>query len=71
MTAAATAALNAEEVRAELREEARYEGSQRALARLIKVSPTLLNAILLGKREPSGKVLVHLNLKRVVTYRRA
>lgn len=62
--------MTADAVRNELREEAEYEGSQRALARLIGVSPTLLNDILLSKREPSGKVLEFLGYERVITYRR-
>ena len=62
--------MTADAVRDELREESEYEGSQRALARLIGVSPSFLNDILLGKREPVGKVLEFLGYERVVTYRR-
>jgi hypothetical protein len=57
-------------VRAMLREEAKYEGSQRALAKLIGCSATFLSDILCGKREPAGKVIAWLGLERHVTYRR-
>ena len=62
--------LTATQVRAELREKAEYEGSQRKLAKLIGVSAAFLNDILLGKREPSGKPVAFLGLERHVDYRR-
>lgn len=55
-------------VRTRLRALAALEGGQRALARKIGCSPTFLNDILLGKREPAGKVIAHLGLRRQVTY---
>lgn len=58
-------------VRVLLWQHVRKEGSQRALARKIGVSPTFLNDILLEKREPAGKVVTFLGLQRVVTYIRA
>lgn len=47
------------------------EMTQAALAKKIGVSAPYLNDILLEKREPQGKVLEWLKLKRVVVYRRA
>ena len=55
-------------VRARLRALAVTEGSQRALASKIGCSPTFLNYILLCKREPAGKVVKFLGLRRSVTY---
>lgn len=46
------------------------EGSQRALARKIGVSPTFLNEIIRETRNPTGKVLAYLGLERIVTYQR-
>ena len=43
--------------------------NQTDLAKRIGVSKPFLNDILHRKREPSGKVLEFLGLKRVVTYR--
>lgn len=59
---------DAEYVRIRLRALASIKGSQRALAREIGVSATFLNDILLGKREPAGKVVSYLGLSRRVTY---
>ena len=59
---------DAEYVRIRLRAMAVIEGSQRALARKIGVSASFLNDILLGKREPAGKVVEFLGLRRRVTY---
>lgn len=60
--------LTAADVRAALKEEARYEGSKKALAKLIGVSPAFLGDIINGKREPSGKPVSYLGLKREVVY---
>jgi hypothetical protein len=62
--------LTAADVRDELREEAAYEGSQAALASLIGISKSHLGDILLGQREPAGKVLAYLGLERILIYRR-
>lgn len=57
-----------EGVRIRLRALAVVTGSQRALARKIGCSAAFLNDIILGKREPAGKVLAYLRLKRRVSY---
>ena len=59
---------DSEYVRIRLRALAVIAGSQRALAKQIGVSPTFLNDIILGKREPAGKVVSFLGLQRRVTY---
>ena len=55
-------------VRARLHAEALKLGSQRALASKIGCSPTFLNEVIKGTREPSGPVLDHLGLQRRITY---
>lgn len=45
--------------------------SQKELAQEIGVSPPFLNSILMGAREPQGKVLEFLGLERIVAYRYA
>lgn len=62
--------MDAECVSRMLADEARREGSQRALARKIGVSAAFLNDIIRGKREPSGKPLKYLGLVRLVSYHR-
>lgn len=61
-------AVTAEYVRVALRAHATKIGSQRKLARRIGCSSTLLNDILRCKKEPSGKVLAFLRLRRVISY---
>ncbi len=53
-----------------LRERAQ-QTSQLKLARELGVSPTYLNDVLKGRREPGEKILAGLGLRRSVTYRRA
>jgi len=60
--------IDVTEVIRRLRLEVEIEGTQRAYAKSIGVSPAFLNDILLGKREPSGKVLEHLGLAKVTGY---
>ena len=43
-------------------------GGQRALARRLGLSPSYLNDVMRGKREPAGKLLSALGLQRVVRY---
>lgn len=61
-------ARDASYVRARLRAETVIAGSQRALAKKIGCSATFLNDILLGKREPVGKPLEYLRLRRRLIY---
>ncbi len=62
--------LTAEQVRQQLREIlSRQRLSQRSLAKLIGVSGQYLNEVLLGSREPTGKILDYLGLDRIVIYR--
>lgn len=60
--------LTADDVRQRLLRAVEVEGSQRALAKKLGVSAAFLNDILLGKREPSGKPLTFLGLRRDVRY---
>ena len=61
-------ALTADSVRILLQAEASKLGSQRALARKIGCSPTFLNEVIKGSREPSGPLLDYLRLIRKITY---
>ena len=60
--------MTADKVRAKLKRITSGDISQRELARQIGCSPAFLNDIILGKREPAGKVLTWLGLRRKVTY---
>ncbi len=60
--------MTADKYRAELRKMVSACGTQAALAKKIGVSRSFLNDVLLGKREPSGKVLSWLGFVRVVRY---
>ncbi|HAM40183.1 MAG TPA: transcriptional regulator [Candidatus Omnitrophica bacterium] len=42
-------------------------GSQRAAAKTLGISPQYLCDVLMERREPAGKLLTSLNLRRVVT----
>jgi hypothetical protein len=59
--------MTANEVREMLREHV-GEGTQVELAKKMGISPTYLNDILQGAREPGGCVLDWLGLKRVADY---
>ena len=58
--------VSAGHVRAMLREEARYEGSVRALARAWKLDASNLHKIMRGKAAPSAAILARLGLRRKV-----
>jgi len=60
--------MTADKVRVKLKAAAELLGGQRALARKIGVSAAFLNDIILGKREPSGRVVTYLHLTREVSY---
>jgi len=62
--------MNAAAVRRLLRAEADKAGGQRAYAEQVGVSPELVRLVLVGRREPAGRILDALGLERVVTYRR-
>lgn len=61
-------AYSTDEVRALLREKALEFGTQASLAAACGVSDQFLSDIVLGKREPSGKPLEFLGLRRAVRY---
>ena len=44
-------------------------GTQKVLAQKLGISAPYLSDILMGKREPGGKVLRQLGLERVISYR--
>lgn len=50
--------------------EAKLAGSQRALARRLGVSSSLLNDVILGTRSLSETILRPLGIEEVVSYRR-
>lgn len=60
--------MNAEVVRKRLRKASDQCGGQRALARMLGVSSTYLNDVIVGRKEPAGKLLDALGLQRVVRY---
>jgi predicted transcriptional regulator len=60
--------MNAEQVRKVLRKRAELLGSQAKLAREAKVSRAFVNDILMARREPSGRLLSYIGLKRQVRY---
>ena len=60
--------ITSEQVREKLRRKASIMGSQKALAEDLGVSSAFISDILLGKRQPTGKVLECLGLRRVVRY---
>lgn len=43
-------------------------GSQKAVAKKLKISQQYLNDILRGRREPGDKILKPLGLKKVISY---
>jgi transcriptional regulator with XRE-family HTH domain len=64
--------MKVEQVRRILRDRIRGEvKTQKDLAVRIGISPSYLNGVMKGKREPAGKLLDFLRLERVVSYRRA
>lgn len=46
-------------------------GQQAILAKKIGITPAYLHDVLNGRREPAGKILEYLELKRVVTYEKS
>lgn len=44
------------------------DGSQKALAERMKISPGYLNDVLQGKRRPGRKLLTAMGLKAVIVY---
>lgn len=60
--------MDAEGVRKLLRMEVAEHGSQKALAARIGVTQAFLSDIINGRREPSGKPLAFLGLRRRVDY---
>ncbi len=52
------------QVRAELRKQVKIWGSQRELARVIGITPSALNYMITGRREPFGKAVAFLGLER-------
>lgn len=60
--------MDAKAVRDLLSEKCASVGSQLEFARLAGVSPSFLNDVLRGRREPSGALLAILDLERIVTY---
>lgn len=61
-------AYNSEEVREMLRQKAKELGSQKALAEACGVSDAFISDMILGGREPSGKPLAFIGLRRAVRY---
>ncbi len=49
---------------------AKQHGSQKALAKALKIHPTYLSMVMLGRKDPGPSLLKPLGLERVVTYRR-
>ena len=68
MSIAKVRTMTAEQVRHQLADLASAQGSQRALATRIGISPAYLCEIIGGTREPAGKVLEWLKLRREVRY---
>ena len=58
----------ADDIRTHLRACATAAGSQRILAKRIGCSSALLSEVMRGTREPAGKVLAWLKLRREVRY---
>ena len=54
-----------------IRRACRDAGSQQAWAMSIGISPQYLNDILMGRKEPTDRVLAPLGLKRVTVFVRA
>jgi hypothetical protein len=62
--------MNANAVRKLLRNACKLHGGESGFARDAGVTQQLVSAVLLGRREPRGKILDALGLEVVVTYRR-
>jgi transcriptional regulator with XRE-family HTH domain len=58
----------AAQVRQLLLDQAVAAGNQSALARTIGVSRQLLSGVMRGEKAPSGRILAHLKLQRLVVY---
>ena len=63
--------MTADQVRAALERQVERYGSQKALAAVIGVTPAFVCDIINGRREPSGKPVAFLGLRRVVSYQKA
>lgn len=61
--------MNSCVVRKLLRAECQAAGGESVFARKIGVTPQLVNAVLIGTREPRGKILDALGLEAVIVYR--
>lgn len=61
--------MDIDDVRDMLRELAR-PSTDAALAKNLKLSPSYLSDVLLGRREPGPKLLAALGLRKVVSYER-
>jgi hypothetical protein len=66
-----TSLISAETVRAQLAEQCRTAGSQKAWADRHGVSQAYLCDVLRGNREPGESILAAMGLVRVVAYRTA
>ncbi|WP_408902516.1 transcriptional regulator [Methylobacterium radiotolerans] len=64
-----TGLISAETVRAQLAEQCRAAGSQKAWAERAGVSQAYLCDVLKGNREPGESILAAMGLVRVVAYR--
>jgi DNA-binding transcriptional regulator YdaS (Cro superfamily) len=60
--------MNQADVIKRLADECRAVGGQSAWARQAGVSATYVSDVLAGKREPGGRLLLALGIKRVVLY---
>lgn len=58
----------ADDVRKLLRHKAKEAGSQIAFALAVDISPQFLSDVINGRREPSGRLLEVLGLRRIVRY---
>lgn len=60
--------LTKEQFLAQLQDRVDNEGSQRTLARKLKISPGYLNDVLQRRKEPREKLLTSLGLRAVTNY---
>jgi transcriptional regulator with XRE-family HTH domain len=63
--------LTKEQFLAQLQDRVNNEGSQRKLARKLKISPGYLNDVLQRRKEPREKLLKSLGLRAVTNYVKA
>ena len=63
-----TKRINKDELIRRLKREIEALGTQGAFAKAKAVSPTIISEVLMGRREPSKKLLAAMNLRRVVLF---